>query len=135
VTDAAALARREFLAICEEAGSSIVHEGSEGSRALRRVVQVVTTRDTETFPRAVTSEPGKRSAQDALRRGDALLYAAPGDGFEPGDLVRWRGAAWRVLGSLGAEMLGDIALYEEVGLRRLPTRAQCRAQGRIEGPE
>ncbi|MCA1813936.1 MAG: hypothetical protein LC624_08290 [Halobacteriales archaeon] len=129
--DLFALARREFLAICEEAGSTIVHTSPVGTRTVKRVVQVVDTRETATYPRAVASEYRRPSVQDVLRRGDAVLYAVGDDAFCVGDVVTWRGRDWVVVGGLGADVLGEDKLYEEVGLRRLAATTTCRVTGTI----
>jgi hypothetical protein len=122
----------DFAALSEAAGSTITITTPRGEpRDLRRVVQLVDTRETQSFPRTFPSEQGKRSAQDVLRRGDALLYALGKDAFRPGDAVRWQDRDWEVIGSLGVEMVGDARLYQEVGLRRLPLRALARAEGAI----
>lgn len=120
---------QDFLDISAEVGSSIVHTPGGARRHLRRVVQLVETRETESFPREVTSEQGKRSTQDLLRRGDAILFAQGADVFRPGDMVAWQGLAWVVVGVLGAEMVGDVKLYQEVGLRRLAVTVRGRLQG------
>lgn len=122
---------QDFLDISAEVGSSITHASRGGSRSLRRVVQLVETRETEAFPREVTSEQGKPSTQDLLRRGDAILYAQGGDAFRPGDTVAWQGFTWVVVGVLGAEMVGDVRLYQEVGLRRLAVAVKGRLEGEV----
>lgn len=122
---------QDFLDISAEVGSSIAHTSRGVTRNLRRVVQLVDTRETEAFPRAVTSERGKAGTQDLLRRGDAILYAQGADVFRPGDLVAWQSVAWMVAGVLGFEMVGDVRLYQEVGLRRLAVTVQARLGGEV----
>lgn len=131
---AAEAAARDFAALCEAVGSTLVIGTGPGARTLRRVVQVVETRTTESFPRTVTSEAGVPSRQDVLRRGDAILYAQAGDQLPPGTELRWQGRSWTVVGSLGAEMLGDTTVYCEVGLRRLSVTAAARVEGDVVVP-
>lgn len=125
---------QDFLDISAEVGSSITHTSGGTARTLRRVVQLVDTRETEAFPREVTSERGKASTQDLLRRGDAVLFAQGADAFRPGDTVAWQGFTWVVVGVLGAEMVGDVKLYQEVGLRRLSVTVKGRLRGTSEAP-
>lgn len=122
----------DFLRLSEQAGSTIAHASKGRWRTLRRLVHVVDTREVQSFPRAATSERGRPTGQDQLRRGDAVLYAAGGDAFRPGDSVTWQARTWVVVGLLDAEMVGDVKVYQEVGLRRLSVTACGRLEGRIE---
>lgn len=122
----------DFAEISAEIGSEITHTQDGSSTSLRRVVQLVDTQTSKTFPREVTSEHGRSSTHDSLGRGDAILYAKQGDRFQPGDTVDYDGLTWEVIGLLGWELVGDERVYQEVGLRRLSITAQARAQGTVQ---
>ncbi|HEX9766718.1 MAG TPA: hypothetical protein VGA36_08125, partial [Nitriliruptorales bacterium] len=72
---------RDFRDISAEVGSTIEWTRAGSTRTLRRVVQLVDTQDAKTFPRERTSELGRSSTQDQLRRGDAILFATDEDDF------------------------------------------------------
>jgi hypothetical protein len=123
----------DFLRLSEEAGSTITHASRGRMQTLRRVVHLIDVHHTRSYPRGTTGGPREASRHDVLRRGDAVLYAAGTDRFEPGDTVRWQGRAWTVVGSLGVEMAGDVPVYQEVGLRRVGVITLAEVRGEVVG--
>lgn len=124
VTEPLAPDPADFAAITAEVGSLVRHTRGAVTVGKRRVVQLLEAADTR-FPREATSETGRDSTQDVLRRGDALLFALPKDDFRPGDAVEWAGQTWAVVGGLGGSRWGRCG-----STRRWACDASARGRGR-----